>query len=43
MVAATKGVAQPSPNASAAQTAAGGIAETIPSRAQGGSQTDKSV
>ena len=40
-VAATQGVAQPRPIASAAQTAAGAIAERIASRAQGGSQRDK--
>jgi hypothetical protein len=42
-VAATQGAVQPRPNASATQTAAGGIAETISSRAQGGSQRDKNV
>ena len=42
-VAATMEVVQPRPNASAAQTAAGAIAEPIASRAQGGSQRDKNV
>ena len=36
-------VVQPRPNASAAQTAAGAIAEPIASRAQGGSQRDKNT
>ena len=42
-VAATLEVVQPRPNASAAQTAAGAIAETIASRAQGGSQREKNT
>ena len=42
-VAATMEVVQPRPNASAAQTAAGAIAESIASRAQGGSQRDKNT
>ena len=42
-VAATMEVVQPRPNSSAAQTAAGAIAELIASRAQGGSQRDKNV
>ena len=41
--AATMEVVQPRPNASAAQTAAGAIAETIASRAQGGSQREKNT
>ena len=42
-VAATMEVVQPRPNASAAQTAAGAIAESIASIAQGGSQRDKNT
>ena len=42
-VAATREVVQPRPNASATQTAAGAIAETIASRAPGGSQQIKNV
>ena len=42
-VAATLEGAQPRPNTSAVQTAAGAIAEPIASRAQGGSQQIKNV
>ena len=42
-VAATLEVVQPRPNASAAQTAAGAIAESIASRTQGGSQREKNT
>ena len=41
--AATMEGVQPRPNASAAQTAAGAIAETIASRAQGGRQREKNT